>query len=176
MVHIKKTFYIWYRKYWHLVQGKMAKKIVFGSDFMIYGAPFYKWCRFTYGAVTNDVWEKREARPILIILNYKYTRNIHYFNISLSYIFFKTRHKIPLFSNHIASTCAIRAACFSRNVAVSFSKLPNVRRTWNSYSNRFVVWQDGSCANDIPITIKRKPQHDQTHVGAIFNDSVKVSQ
>ena len=31
----------------------MAKKIVFGSDFMIYGAPFYKWYRFTYGAVTH---------------------------------------------------------------------------------------------------------------------------
>ena len=101
MVHIKKTFYIWYRKYWHLVQGKMAKKIVFGSDFMIYGAPFYKWCRFTYGAVTNDVWEKREARPILIILNYKYTRNIHYFNISLSYIFLK--HVIKYICSQIIS-------------------------------------------------------------------------
>jgi len=31
----------------------MAKKLVFGSDFMIYGAPFYKWYRFTYGAVTH---------------------------------------------------------------------------------------------------------------------------
>ena len=49
----QKTFYIRYRKYWLLVQGKMAKKLVFGSDFMIYGAPFYKWYRFTYGAVTH---------------------------------------------------------------------------------------------------------------------------
>jgi hypothetical protein len=35
------------------VQGKTAKKFVFGSDFLTYGAPFYKWCRFTYGAVTD---------------------------------------------------------------------------------------------------------------------------
>jgi len=34
------------------VQGKTAKYLVFGSDFVTYGAPFYKWCRFTYGAVT----------------------------------------------------------------------------------------------------------------------------
>jgi len=33
----------------------MAKNLVFGSDFMIYGAPFYKWYRFTYGAVTDDI-------------------------------------------------------------------------------------------------------------------------
>jgi len=34
----------------------MAKNLVFGSDFMIYGAPFYKWYRFTYGAVTDVQW------------------------------------------------------------------------------------------------------------------------
>jgi len=34
------------------MQGKTAKKLVFGSNFVTYGAPFYKWCRFTYGAVT----------------------------------------------------------------------------------------------------------------------------
>ena len=48
----QKIFYAWYRKYWHLVQGKTAKYLVFGSDFVTYGAPFYKWCRFTYSAVT----------------------------------------------------------------------------------------------------------------------------
>ena len=52
-VHIKKYFTYWNWKYWHLVQGKTAKQIVFGSDFLTYGAPFYKWCHFTYGAVTN---------------------------------------------------------------------------------------------------------------------------
>jgi len=30
-----------------------GKKIVFGSDFVTFGAPFYKWRRFTYGAVTH---------------------------------------------------------------------------------------------------------------------------
>jgi hypothetical protein len=49
MVHIKTYFTygtentdIWCR----------AKRQIFGSDFLTYGAPFYKWCRFTYGAVT----------------------------------------------------------------------------------------------------------------------------
>ena len=32
--------------------GQNGKNFVFGSDFMTYSAPFYKWCRFTYGAVT----------------------------------------------------------------------------------------------------------------------------
>jgi len=35
-----------------MVQGKIAKNLVFGFDFMIYGAPFHKWYRFTYDAVT----------------------------------------------------------------------------------------------------------------------------
>ena len=38
-----------------MVQGKMAKNLVFGFDFMIYGAPFHKWYRFTYDAVTHVV-------------------------------------------------------------------------------------------------------------------------
>jgi len=50
----------------------MAKKIVFGSDFMIYGAPFYKWCRFTKGAVTYvpiiNVPHERARCPILLLL------------------------------------------------------------------------------------------------------------
>jgi len=37
------------------VQGKTAKYLVFSSDFVTNGAPFYKWCRFTYGAVTIDI-------------------------------------------------------------------------------------------------------------------------
>ena len=39
------------------MQGKTAKKLVFGSNFVTYGAPFYKWCRFTYGAVTHVVFD-----------------------------------------------------------------------------------------------------------------------
>jgi len=52
MVHIKKHFTNGTENT-DLVQGKMAKNLVFGSDFMIYGAPFHKWYRFTYGAVTG---------------------------------------------------------------------------------------------------------------------------
>jgi len=33
--------------------GQNGKKLVFGSNFVTYGAPFYKWCRFTDGAVTH---------------------------------------------------------------------------------------------------------------------------
>jgi len=35
--------------------GQNGKKTVFGSDYLTYGAPFYKWCRFTYGAVTDVI-------------------------------------------------------------------------------------------------------------------------
>jgi len=53
--------------------GQNGKKIVFGSDFLTYGAPFYKWCRFTYGAVTDvyadvdGLCEEWHALPIATV-------------------------------------------------------------------------------------------------------------
>jgi hypothetical protein len=85
MVHIKKIFYIWYRKYWHLVQGKTAKNFVFSSDFLTYGAPFYKWCCFTYGAVTYVLELLQKCVPCYKDLSLiKHINNYHLSNGSLS--------------------------------------------------------------------------------------------
>ena len=42
--------------------GQNGKNFAFGSDFVTNGAPFYKWCRFTYGAVTHEFWSGTTAR------------------------------------------------------------------------------------------------------------------
>jgi len=54
----------------------MAKNLVFGSDFMIYGAPFHKWYRFTYGAVTH-VNRTNAIFTHHCVLNIKYLYGFH---------------------------------------------------------------------------------------------------
>ena len=59
----------------------MAKKLVFGFDFMIYGAPFHKWYRFTYDAVTFNIDRLCKTASVLLFLVIRFNLNLDYSDV-----------------------------------------------------------------------------------------------